>query len=181
MGLLKKYKNILWAVPFIFFILTGYGIAANNAPIHIEADRMESNQKDSAVHFAGNVVAKQGDLLIKADDMQVFYNEKTGPAAKAVSNDTGKMPTGAQKIKRLFATGNVEIVNQGSVATGDRMDYFAMQRKVLLSGNAQVRQKNNMVSGDKIVFYLDEGRSIVEKNGDSGGRVKAFFYPDSEK
>ena len=140
-------------------------------PIHIEADRMESDHQREAVLFAGNVEASQGDLLIRADEMTVFY-------AKPKEGDG---PGTEKSIDNLHATGNVKIVKQDWAATGDVVEYKADERKVVLTGNTKVFQDNNTVSGDRVVLFLDEGKSVVEKQGtDEGGRVKAFFYPEKE-
>lgn len=142
-----------------------------NTPIHIEADRMESVQKENAVLFTGKVEAKQGELVINSDKMTVYYlnsEEKKKPGAQS------------QKIKKLFATGNVEIQNEGWVATGNNIEFFEKERKALLTGNAKVWQDNNMVTGERVWLYLDEGKSIVERSTKKGERVKAFFYPGGE-
>ena len=141
-------------------------------PIHIEADRMESDHQREAVLFAGNVEASQGDLLIRADEMTVFY------AKPKEANGSGA----DKSIDNLHATGNVKIVKKDWAATGDVVEYKADERKVVLTGNTKVYQDNNTVSGDRVVLFLDESKSVVEKQGtDEGGRVKAFFYPEKEQ
>jgi lipopolysaccharide export system protein LptA len=49
-----------------------------------------------------------------------------------------------------------------------------------LSGDAQTWQGQNMVSGKTIIYYLDEGRSIVEQDDSTRKRVKAVLHPDSK-
>lgn len=142
-----------------------------NTPIHVEADRMESIQKDNAVLFTGNVEAKQGELVINSDRMTVYYPD---------SKEKRKSGEQSQKIKKLVAAGNVEIQNEGWIATGDNVEYFESERKALLTGNTKVWQDNNMVTGERIWLYLDEGKSIVERGSKNGERVKAFFYPGGE-
>jgi len=146
---------------------------ADNAPaepIHIEADRMESDQRSEAVTFAGNVEAVQGDLVIKADQMTVNYRKE------AASSGAGM--TSGQSIESLKATGNIMINKQDWRASGEKMDYETVGRKVILTGNTKVWRGSNMVSGDRVVLYLDEGKSVVEdQDKETGGRVKAFFYP----
>lgn len=150
------------------------GDKGSKEPIHIEADRMESEQNKSAVRFFGNVEAKQGDLIIRSDKMTVQY--KKGKAATG----TSAAADATNSIEKLLANGHVEIVREGWAATGDKVDYFSTERKVVLTGNTRVWQDNNMVTGEKITIYLDEGKSIVENKSETeGGRVKAFFYPDS--
>jgi len=144
-------------------------LAGSKEPVRIEADNMVSIQKENSVIFTGKVEARQGALLIHADTMTVYYSSAAGTAPAAGA-------TAGKEIKRIVATGNVEITEKEWVATGDRAEYFADERKVVLTGNTKVWQDNNMVTGERFVMYLDEGKSVVEK-AEKGGRVKAFFYP----
>ncbi|NTV13648.1 MAG: lipopolysaccharide transport periplasmic protein LptA [Desulfobulbaceae bacterium] len=146
-------------------------------PVHIEADRMESDQKSESVLFVGNVEAHQADLAIKADRMTVFYQRAAAPKA----DNKGTAIEASRAIDRLTANGAVEIVKLQWNATGDQLEYLSRDRKIILTGNTKVWQDNNLVTGDRIVLYLDEGKSIVErKSSGEGERVKAFFYPDAK-
>jgi len=161
----------LWIMPA--GLLSAADDEVPREPIHIEADRMESDQKSETVLFNGNVEARQGELLIRADSMTVYYL-KNGSGAET---DKAAVKT----IDKLTASGNVEIVREGWIAKGDQVDFNARSQEVVLTGNTKVWQGNNMVSGDRIVLYLNEGKSVVEKQGQGEeGRVKAFFYPESE-
>jgi lipopolysaccharide export system protein LptA len=145
-------------------------------PVHIEADRMESDQKTESVLFVGNVEAHQADLAIKADRMTVFYQR-----AAADNPAANKAEEATRAIDRLSASGNIEIVKLQWTATGDQLEYISRERKIILTGNTKVWQDNNLVTGDRIVLFLDEGKSVVErKSSGEGERVKAFFYPDSK-
>jgi lipopolysaccharide export system protein LptA len=154
-------------------------------PIYIEADRMESDQQQDVVVFTGRVQAKQDDVVIQADEMTVHYaaaqadkaagkeiREGNGPDNKAGEN------TISRNISTILARGHVKIVKGDWYATGDTMHYFADERKVELTGNAKAWQDQNTISGEHITMYLDEGRSVVERSGPQGQRVKAFIYTD---
>lgn len=177
--------SLAWAVP-------------PKAPVQIEADQMLSSQKDNSVFFSGQVAAKQEDLTIHSDEMTVYYAvgpEKT--AAKQPQAAKGQEAGGSVQspldggsaqsplaggIDRLVAKGHVEITKEGWVATGDQAEYFSEERKVVLTGNTKVWQNNNLVTGETFIMYLDEGKTIVERNSSKKGeRVKAFFYPEPEK
>lgn len=150
--------------------------APPKTPVQIEADQMLSNQNDNSVLFSGRVEAKQEDLSIHSDEMTVYYASASAPAAGQ------SLTEGNKDIKRLLAKGNVEIIKQDWVATGNQAEYFSEERKVVLTGNTKVLQNNNMVTGDTFIMYLDEGRTIVERSQEKKGeRVKAFFYPDSDQ
>ena len=160
-------------------LLSPFSVAAplggSTEPIQIEADRMVSQEKDSSVVFLGNVDARQGELLIKSDKMTVFYEQQgknKGPAAV----------TSSGQVEKLICLGNVQISQGSWLGTGERMDYYAGDRKVILSGDAKAWQGQNMVTGKTITYYLDEGRSVVESpEKKQSGRVKAVIQPDSRK
>jgi len=187
MGILNKNIFLLcWLLAAVF--LAGPGCLSAAAaepsgakaaqPIHIEADRMESFDRSSEVLFSGRVEATQGDIVMHAEAMTVNY-------VQTDAADAGKQvgPSQSRQVEKLFAKGNVKIVSKaGWVATGKTVDYYASERKAILIGDAKVWQENNMVTGDKIILYLDEGKSIVERDPqqEKGQRVKAFIYPDGE-
>ncbi len=140
----------------------------SDEPIFIEADRMISQETENSVVFIGNVDAKQGDVTIRSDEMTVFYTQSK------------KGKNSSNQVKRLICIKNVEVVQDDWLGTGERMDYFAKERKVILSDNAKAWQGQNMVSGKTITYYLDEKRSIVEQDKTQKGRVKATLHPDSD-
>lgn len=142
--------------------------AGESPPIHIEADRMESLQHDNAIFFSGQVVAKQGGLVIHSDQMTIYYLSEAEKAA---------LPPGdTRQMKKLYATGKVEMQNEGWIATGDAMEYFELERKVYITGNTRAWQDNNLVTGEAMTLYLDEGKSVVERSAGPGERVRAFFH-----
>lgn len=160
--------------------LAAGALTSSSAPISIEADRMVSQEKDNSVVFSGNVDARQGDLMIRTDEMTVFY---TGNGQKG--------DQGSSEVKKLVCQGNVQISQGSWLGTGKRMDYYAEGRKVILSGEAKAWQGQNMVAGKTITYFLDEGRSIVEgpaqaaETGAKGkdgkpGRVKAVIQPKAK-
>ena len=175
--LLRFFCRLVFLSPFL---AASPGLAApastpssgNKPPIHIEADRMVSMKTDNAVLFTGNVDARQGQMVIRAAEMTVYY----------LSNEEkAKLPQSEERsLKKLFASGNVEIQNDGMTGTGDKMEYYEAERKMILIGNSKVWQDNNLVTGHTVVVFLDQGKSIVERGEKKGERVKAFFYPGGE-
>lgn len=191
---MKQCRAALFLIPLCLLSSPAWG-EPPKTPVQIEADQMLSSQKDNSVFFSGKVEAKQEGLTIHSDEMTVYYAAGTD-AAKPAKDGKGKAPAsqpaattppgGAQSpldggIERLLATGHVEITKEGWVATGNQAEYFSKERKVVLTGDTKVWQNNNLVTGDTFTMYLDEGKSIVERNSKKGERVKAFFYPDAEK
>ena len=146
-------------------------------PINIEADRMISQEEKNSVVFMGNVDASQGQVTIRTDKMTIYYKP----------NNPKKAKSQAQQVDKMICVGKVKVTQEDWLGTGDRMEYFADARKVVLQGNAKAWRGQNMVSGKSIIYYLDEKRSEVERseaivgNGKKQGRVKATIVPNSNK
>ncbi|OGR05286.1 MAG: lipopolysaccharide transport periplasmic protein LptA [Deltaproteobacteria bacterium RIFOXYD12_FULL_50_9] len=177
-------------LPGFFLLLAGttataadqLNIKPKNAglPVLIEADRMESEMgKDAVVVFSGRVEAKQGDLVMHSDQMRVFYATDDNNKNDIKTTPPQDQIAAPQKIQKLVATGNVEIIQENWIGTSDTLEYSEVERKVVLIGNAKVRQDNNIVVGETIVHYLDEGKSIVQRGSGQGQRVKALLFPNA--
>jgi len=171
-----------FVLPYLLLTPPAWG-ETPKTPVKIEADQMLSSQKDNTVFFSGRVEAKQEGLTIHSDEMTVHYTAGPSPAKQASAKaDEGSAASPLDGgIERLLAKGHVEITKEGWVATGNQAEYFSKERKVVLTGETKVWQNNNLITGDTFTLYLDEGKSIVERNSKKGERVKAFFYPDAEK
>jgi len=131
--------------------------ARADEPIRIKSDELFTDNNRKMATFAGNVVARQGDVTIYADKLVVSYSEEGG------------------EISTAEVFGNVRIIQGSRRAQSDHGIYDARQSKITLDGNPKVYQDNNVVSGTRITYYLDEDRSEV--NSGNGGRVEAVIHP----
>lgn len=158
----------------------------SDTPIYISAEKMVSHDKEKAVIFTGSVQAKQGDMIINAEKMTIYH-------AGQKPKDQPKTEQDSPQVKKLVATGNVEIIQEGFVATGDRVEYLAATEIVTLTGNAKIIQDNNMVTGYQVEMDLAKGTTTVTPK--KGGKVttetntepakkpkvEMYFYPKSDK
>jgi lipopolysaccharide export system protein LptA len=138
-----------------------FGFTASRAPIDIISDTVEADQKTNKIVFKGNVVAKQEDTTLYANTLTILYD------------------TNMKKLKEIIAVGNVKVVQLDRRATGQKVTFDQDQRKVILDGEAVVREGTNVIRGERIVYYVDEGRSVVE--GGRGGRVSTSITPPSKE
>ena len=132
-----------------------------NQPVTVDADQMESMQKEGLVIFTGNVVARQNHSVQYADRTEVYLDAK------------------GDRIVRTVSIGNVRIITKDCrTGTAKRAEYYDAEQRVVLIGNARVWQEDNVVTGDRITIYLAEERSVVQSGNQE--RVKAVFYPKSQ-
>ena len=135
----------------------GFGFTASRAPIHIDSDRLEGDQKTNSFTYSGNVVAKQEDVTLYANTLLIIYDPDT------------------KKLKEIIATGNVKVVQLDRRATGQKVTFDQDKNKVVLDGDAVVREGTNVIRGERITFYVEEERSVVEPA--KGGRVSTSITP----
>lgn len=135
------------------------GNERSEKPLRVTSQQLEADHKNGVITFIGNVIARQGEMIIHADRAQVFYIKK----------DEGN------EIKEIIAIGNVKFQEGDRVATGQKAIFYNEQQKVILTGQPKVWQGKDMVSGDKITVFLNEDKSIVE--GGPAQRVEVILYP----
>ncbi|MEI6127569.1 MAG: lipopolysaccharide transport periplasmic protein LptA [Pseudomonadota bacterium] len=136
-------------------------------PVNINADTLEYDNKNNSAIFRGNVVARQADIVIFADLMEVAYGEK----------NSNKAEKGG--LKQLTATGNVKAIQGERIATGQKIVFYNDEQKIVATGNPRVWQGDNVIVGNKITVYLREDRSVVE--GNMQDRVSATLFPREKK
>jgi lipopolysaccharide export system protein LptA len=132
-----------------------------NQPVNVDADKLESDQKQGLVIFTGNVIAQHNGSTQYADRMEVYLD------------------SGSNRVVRTVSTGTVKIITRDCrTGTAQRAEYYDAEQRVVLIGDARVWQDENVVTGDRITIFLAEDRSVVEAGPQ--GRVKGVFYPKRE-
>lgn len=129
-------------------------------PVNIHSDSLEYDNKNNTATFVGNVVARQGDIVIFADRVTGAYGGSGG-------------------LRRLTAQGNVKVVQGERIATGKKIVFYSKEQKIVATGNPRVWQGDNVVQGKTITVFLKEDRYLVE--GDPDDRVSATLYPKGKK
>lgn len=122
-------------------------------PVDVTSDSLTISQKDGAAEFVGNVLVIQGAMRLSADQLRVEYRaDKSG-------------------IERLFATGNVLLVNATDAAAADEAIYTVDLGQVMMSGNVRLTQGETILTAPKMTVDLKTGLGTLE------GGVKTSFAP----
>ena len=169
-----------------------------NAPVEVDADRLDVDDRAKQAVFTGDVRAKQGDFVLQSSELKATY---TGSSALG-STAKGQASQGTAKLTRLKAHKNVVVTSaDGQKATGDWADFDTKGNTVTLGGNVIMTQGKNVVRGTKLVIDMTTGESIIPSeattsatapmrssaDGDStgaivkSGRPSATFYPSDLK
>ena len=141
----------------------------SNAPVDVQADRLEVQDRADRAIFVGNVHATQAELTLETPRLTVAYSG--GPGAKDNNNNV--------QIHRLDAAGGVVVRSPTETAHGDFGIYDLDHKLITLIGNVQLNRENNQLNGSRLVIDLDSGRAVVDGGppgvNQSGGRVSGHF------
>lgn len=151
-------------------------LASSDQPISVDADSLEVDNKANVAHFVGKVNARQGDVNIICDQLDVHYNND---GQKQESSSAAGLTGNGGRVTKVVALGHVKITQKDRVAVGRKGTYWAGARKLLMEGNATVWQGKNQVAGEKITVFMDQDRAVV--HGQPGKRVSVTIVPNKNQ
>jgi lipopolysaccharide export system protein LptA len=145
-------------------------------PIEITADQLEVAQQEQLATFTGNVDAVQGEMVLSADQLRVFYygdgQDEARPAGSSGS------------IRRIEAEGNVFLSSPRETAQGKVGVYDVASNQLTLEGAVVLTQDENVVRGERLEIDLVSGRSrmlaavAASEGAEPAQRVRAIFTPE---
>lgn len=155
--------------------LLGLGGPKSKEPITITAEKLEYEYKDGIVTYRGDVVAIQGDVQVKSNELRITLakSDDAKPSATQAADDLDD--ASASKLQSAVATGNVRIDQGTRWAVGGRATFDQTNRTLVLTENPVLHDGPNVVAGDKVVVFLDKDTAVVE--GGRNKRVKGYFVP----
>ena len=156
---------------FLALLLAGPGDVAaeeEGPPLLVTAERLTIEGEKNIAVFSGDVRAVRENMTVRSRELVVHYRSSPGSAEGS----------GLGEVDRVTAKGDVEIFKEGRRVTGDEADFFAGERKVVVTGHAVLEDGKNRIEGDRIVYRLDENVGMVE--GSEKKRVKATLFPDKK-
>lgn len=117
------------------------------APLDVDAERIEVRDKEKIAVFSGNVKVLQGDLTLTADEMRVYY-EQVGD--------------GDPTIQRLDASGNVRLVSPTDKARAQNGVYDVQERTVTMTGDVQLQRRDDVLNGQRLQVNLTSGTATLD-------------------
>ncbi|MEN9932668.1 MAG: hypothetical protein RIS17_1241 [Pseudomonadota bacterium] len=134
----------------------------SNAPIDVDAGRIDIADDANEAIFSGSVVIRQGSLTLNADRVRITYAKDAG---------------GNPQVQRLDALGNVRLRQDNMRATANSGIYDVNARLVTLLGNVKMDRDANHLEGARVVWNLATRTSSFDARSASnpGGRVTGRF------
>jgi lipopolysaccharide transport protein LptA len=144
---------------------------SENMPIVITAEQLDSDNKAKFAEFIGNVKASQADFVITSDKLRIYYKGELLNSEKEQNDE--------EMLKKIVATGNVNITSEQFIAKAEKLEYDTASMTIVLIGeNSTVINGKNSITGSKIILYQKDGR--IKVLGGKNKRIKAEFFTKSE-
>ena len=179
------------------------------APIEIDADVLDVDDKARTATFRGNVHAVQGEFSIRTVELIATYSGQAGVNLMQPQPDA-QTKSGTAQLQRVQARKKVVVTSKDDQsATGDWADFDVKANTVVLGGDVTLTQGRNVVRGPRLVIDMTTGLSRMETGrpagsqtagaapqpggetvkpgaggwpaGNCGGRMCAVFYPKDAK
>ncbi|TQV64891.1 MAG: lipopolysaccharide transport periplasmic protein LptA [Halothiobacillaceae bacterium] len=135
--------------------------ADRTMPLEIEADRKHTDYKGGEAVYEGNVIIRQGQLLLKADRATIHLRD--GQFERAVLE--GKPATYQDRDED----------GQPINGQAQRMDYQAREDRITLTGQAKVQRAADTLASERIVYNLKT--EVVDAGAGGGDRVRMVLQP----
>lgn len=171
-----------------------------NAPIKLQANQLDVDDNTKTAIFSGDVVAEQGDFVMRTPEMHALYTGAAGIADVATTNPgTSKAP--AAQITHIEARKKVQVTTKdGRVVDGDWAKVDMKSNKVTVGGDVTLKQGQTVVQGTRLIIDMVTGQSTIDTKTDkeagaaqgeawqtrngvtvNGGRPSAVFFPGALK
>lgn len=167
--MMRKFAPFLALLPLLAVPASGQALKGHNAkaPVDVEADRIEVQDRVDRAIFSGNVRVRQAGLNLSAARLTVAYDNSGGGV----------------DIERLDASGGVVVTSASETARGDFAIYDLPRRIITVVGGVTLTQGANRLSGGRLVIDLNSGRSVIDGSsvgapgveGSGSGRVTGRF------
>ena len=124
------------------------------APTQITADAVEYDMENGTAIFIGNVQVIDDRISLKADRLRAKNNPQTN------------------EFQRITAEGNVTIVSEDRVATGDKAIYDLDAGTIVLSGKPMMREGPHEIVPEEAIVY-DRRRGVFSTRGRTKIRLRS--------
>lgn len=134
----------------------------SRAPIQVDADSAEAQDRADRAIFAGNVVVTQDALTLRTARLTIAYQS-----------------AGGIDINRIDASGGVVVTSPSETARGNFATYDLESGLITMVGDVRLDRGGSSLSGGRLTIDLNTGRATMDGGlrgvNQQGGRVTGRF------
>ncbi|MDP4651677.1 MAG: lipopolysaccharide transport periplasmic protein LptA [Haliea sp.] len=136
-------------------------------PIRISADQALRDERQGFTEYTGNVRLQQGSLQIQANKLTIFHQTEAADRILA-EGSPARLQQQPSQDKAIIHAAALSI------------EYFKSQERVKLIRKARIEQEGSIVTGDTIDYFMAEQRVRADAGRrEDGGRVEVVIPADT--
>lgn len=136
-------------------------------PVQVQSQRMQWNNQQQQATYTGQVEIVQGELLIKAEHLQLRRGED-GALERATASSPGTLAY----MRDLPRADEPEVE-----AWAETIDYRPAEERIVLTGNARLIQGQDSFRGHRLTYNLISQDIQAEQAESDSGRVEVILTP----
>lgn len=148
--------------------LSALAQTSQQAPVEVEADRLDLDQRAGTAVYSGDVDIRQGEMQLRGDRVEIERN-----AAGELSTATA---TGGRAYLRHQGEGQ----DGPTEGWARRIIYHVAERRVELIDQAELTQQEDKFSGGRLEYFID--REVIQARSDVDGsepqRIRMTLQPE---
>lgn len=138
-------------------------------PMRITADKAERDDINGVTIYRGNVILIQGTLRLESDKLTIHHTDED-PSEIIAEGNPAKMQTRPELDKAI-------VYARGAVIT-----YYKLEERVHLQTDGYVEQDGSVVTGDSIDYFIEKQLVKAEADETrEGDRVVVVIPPSAQK
>jgi len=141
--------------------------SSQQAPVEVEADRLDLDQRAGTAVYTGNVQISQGEMQLRGERVEIQRNN-AGELSRATS-------TGERAYLRHQADGQ----DGPTEGWARRIIYHVAERRVELIDQAELTQQDDKFTGGRLEYFID--REVIQARSDVEGsepqRIRMTLQP----
>ena len=143
-------------------------MAQSQAPIEVEADRLDLDQRAGTAVYSGNVDIRQGEMQLRGERVEIQRND-AGELSRAIA--TGE---------RAYLHNQLEDQETPMEGWARRIVYHVAERRVELIDQAELTQQGDRFQGGRLEYFIDQ--EVVQARSDVSGsdnqRIRMTLQPE---
>lgn len=157
---MKHLLSILFAASLLGAPTGAFAQFSTNSSDAIVLDADDASTSNGLIFLSGQVDIRQGDVRLLADKVQIYTD----------GSDSGLVTTSG--FSRMVATGNFYYLTPGQEVRGDKGVYTQATESFVVTGDVVLLQEDSVVTGERLNYNLTtrEAKVVGGCNGRKCGK-----------
>ncbi|MGP9797915.1 lipopolysaccharide transport periplasmic protein LptA [Halomonas sp. 86] len=139
----------------------------SQAPIEVEADQLDLDQRAGTAVYSGDVNIRQGSMQLRGDRVEI------------IRNDAGELSRAIATGERAYLRNQLDDQDTPMEGWARRVVYHVAERRVELIDQAELTQAGDQFTGGRLEYFID--REVVQARSDANGsepqRIRMTLQP----